>query len=158
MIHDFTPLSAVAGGVLIGLSASLLLWSHGRIAGISGIWAGLVQSTFARPGGTFARPGGLPGDLAWRALFVAGLLAGGVVLVIVRPTAFGVSSGRPLLAIAAAGLLVGVGTRMSNGCTSGHGVCGLSRFSTRSAVAVVTFMGVGFLTASVIGAVIGSSE
>lgn len=142
MIHDFTPLSAVVGGAMIGLSATLLLWSHGRIAGISGIWGGLSRSG---------------GEGAWRLLFVAGLLAGGVSLWLVLPAAFASPVGRPLGQIALAGVLVGVGTRLSNGCTSGHGVCGLSRLSGRSLVAVLTFMGVGIVTASVLGAVVGGA-
>ena len=141
MIHDFTPSSAVSGGALIGLAATLLLWSHGRIAGISGIWAGLLRT----------------GDGAWRALFVAGLLVGGVVLWLAHPAAFAAPAGRSLGVLAVAGVLVGVGTRLSNGCTSGHGVCGLSRLSVRSAVAVVAFMSVGFVTASVIGAAVGGA-
>ena len=140
MLHDFTPSSALLGGAMIGLAATLLLWSHGRIAGISGIWAGLFLPSSER---------------AWRVLFVAGLGVGGLVLWWVRPMAFGAPSGRSLGAIALAGALVGVGTRLANGCTSGHGVCGLSRMSVRSAVAVVTFMGTGFLVATVLGALDG---
>ena len=137
MTEHFTPLAATCGGVLIGLSASLLLWTHGRVAGISGIWGGLVRPA--------------QGDVAWRVMFVAGLLAGGLLVLATMPEAFGVAAGRSLPALATSGLLVGVGTRMGSGCTSGHGVCGLSVFSRRSAVAVATFMAIGGVTASVIG-------
>ena len=137
MTEQFTPLSATIGGVLIGVAASLLLWTHGRVAGISGIWGGLVRPE--------------RGDVAWRVIFVAGLLAGGLVVLATMPQVYGVAAGRSLPALAASGLLVGVGTRMGSGCTSGHGVCGLSVFSPRSAVAVATFMAVGVVTASVIG-------
>jgi uncharacterized membrane protein YedE/YeeE len=135
---QFTPLSATFGGLLIGVAASLLLWTHGRVAGISGIWGGLVRPD--------------RGDVAWRVIFVAGLLAGGLVVLATMPGAFGLAHGRALPALAASGLLVGVGTRMGSGCTSGHGVCGLSVFSPRSAVAVATFVAIGMVTATAIGA------
>jgi uncharacterized membrane protein YedE/YeeE len=142
MIENFTPVAAMLGGALIGVSASVLLWTHGRVAGISGIWGGLV------------RP--VAGDLDWRAVFMTGLLAGGLVVLATTPGAFGVAAGRSLPALAGAGILVGVGTRMGSGCTSGHGVCGLSMFSPRSAVAVATFMAIGFGTATAISLAGGS--
>jgi uncharacterized membrane protein YedE/YeeE len=141
VIVDFTPVPALVGGALIGLSASLLLASHGRVAGISGIWGGLLQ-----------RP---PGDFEWRLLFVGGLVVGAVLVALLAPGAIQAPLDRPLLLVAAAGLLVGVGTRLGNGCTSGHGVCGLSRLSPRSAVAVVTFMALGFGVATGLGALMG---
>ncbi len=127
---------ALAGGALIGLSASLMLAFNGRVTGISGIVGGLVHPT--------------PGDMAWRAVFVAGLLAGGVVAALAMPGALG-GAGVPVATAALAGLLVGVGTRLGNGCTSGHGVCGISRLSPRSLAATLTFIGTGALTVAATG-------
>lgn len=125
----FTPWASLAGGVLIGIAAVMFLLVNGRIAGISGIVGGLL------------RPAG--GDVAWRFAFVAGLLAAPPIYALVArypvPT---IDAGYPLLL--AAGLLVGVGTRYGSGCTSGHGVCGLSRLSPRSLAATLAFMGAGF--------------
>ncbi|MGQ0428869.1 MAG: YeeE/YedE family protein, partial [Gammaproteobacteria bacterium] len=118
--------AGLAGGALIGLSASLLLWSIGRIAGISGIVNGLATAP--------------RGDRAWRAAFLAGLmLAGGVALWYMPEGPARVQTGTTPLLLAAE-ILVGFGTRMGNGCTSGHGVCGLGRLSPRSAAAVLVFM------------------
>ncbi len=130
-MHDFTPLPALLGGALIGLSASLLLLTHGKITGISGIVGGLLAR-------------GTP-DLAYRAWFLAGLLAAGGLLALLYPAAFASAGapGAPPWLIVIAGLLVGYGTRLGNGCTSGHGVCGLSRFSPRSLAATLTFMATG---------------
>jgi uncharacterized protein len=134
---DLTPyLLALAGGGLIGLSASMMLLLNGRIAGISGIVGGALK---------------LPaGDLDWRLLFVLGLLTGGAVLFALDPGFFTIGIDRSVGAVIAAGLLVGVGVRLGNGCTSGHGVCGLSRFSPRSLVATLTFMGTGAAMAFVV--------
>ena len=123
---NFTPLTALAGGVLIGLASVWPLAANGRIAGISGILHGL-----------FAQP---PGDRAWRAAFIAGLLVAGIAWQLFAP-----SSPNPMHWgwLALAGLLVGFGTRLGGGCTSGHGVCGLGRFSLRSLVAVMVFMAAG---------------
>lgn len=129
-MSHFTPVPALVGGMLIGLSASLLLLSHGKIAGISGIVGGLMA-----PGTE---------DRSYRLWFLAGLLAAGAGLRALYPAAFGGATA-PLAAVALAGLLVGYGTRLGNGCTSGHGVCGLSRFSPRSLAATVTFMATGAL-------------
>lgn len=131
-VAHFTPLPALAGGALIGLAATLLLLSHGRIAGISGIWGDL----FLRDDG--AR--------RFRLAFVLGLIAGAIALAFVHPSSASADSPVPLPVVAIAGLLVGVGTRLGNGCTSGHGVCGLSRRSPRSLVATLTFMATGFAT------------
>jgi uncharacterized membrane protein YedE/YeeE len=131
-----TWLLALLGGALIGSGSALLLLTHGRIAGISGIAGGLLQR---------ATP-----DRAWRLAFVGGLVAVGVVASVVAPAAIGASV-RPLALVIVAGLLVGFGTRLGHGCTSGHGVCGLSRWSARSLVAVVTFMITGAITAMIAG-------
>ena len=126
----FTPGSALAGGALIGLAASVLWLVHGRVAGISGILAGIVRR---------------PGDRAWRVAFVAGLLAAPAAVEFAAP-GFGALAPAALgttdtLRLLLAGLLVGIGTRLANGCTSGHGVCGLARLSPRSLAAVAVFMG-----------------
>jgi uncharacterized membrane protein YedE/YeeE len=141
-MHDFTPWSALAGGVLIGLSASLLLVMSGRVAGISGIVSGLLL--------------GPRSDAGWRALFVAGLLSAGGVAAWLAPASIG-NAPYSLLTLAVAGLLVGVGTRLGNGCTSGHGVCGISRLSRRSLVASLTFVGTGMLTVALVRALGGGS-
>ena len=123
---------------MIGAASALLLLAHGRIAGISGIAGGLVQRTTP--------------DRTWRIGFLTGLVAAGAVSSIVAPTAIGAPV-RSSSAIVIAGLLVGFGTRLGGGCTSGHGVCGLSRGSMRSLVAVVTFMATGAVTAIILGRV-----
>jgi hypothetical protein len=130
----FTPFASLIGGALIGASASALLVLNGRVAGISGMLGGLV------------RP--VPGERGWRLGFVGGLLAGGVLLAWLHPAFVPhASAGVGWPWILGAGLLVGYGTQLGNGCTSGHGVCGISRFSTRSLVATLTFMLTGALTA-----------
>lgn len=133
--NAFTPWSALLGGMLIGLAAAMFALLNGRIAGISGVLGGLL------------RP--VRGDIAWRAAFVLGLVGAplGYALVAVLP-AVQIEAGYG--ALIAAGLLVGVGTRYGSGCTSGHGVCGLSRLSPRSLVATVVFMGAGFATVFVL--------
>ena len=122
-------LLALAGGALIGLAVAALLLLNGRIAGISGILAGLVHPA--------------PGEWTWRVFFVAGLLGGGFLARALSPASVTGATTASLPVLALAGLLVGVGTRISGGCTSGHGVCGVSRLSVRSIVATCTFMAVG---------------
>jgi uncharacterized membrane protein YedE/YeeE len=121
---------------MIGAASALLLVIHGRIAGISGIFASALQPATA--------------DRAWRIAFVLGLAAVGITTELVAPNAIG-SSPRALPVVAIAGLFVGFGARMGSGCTSGHAVCGLSRLSRRSFVAVTTFMTTGALTAWLVG-------
>lgn len=128
---QFTPWAALAGGVLIGLAAIAFALLLGRIAGISGIVGGLLRPQ--------------RGDLGWRVAFVGGLLAAPVIYSLATALpALQIDAGAPVLV--AAGLLVGIGTRYGSGCTSGHGVCGLSRFSPRSMVATLAFMSAGFIT------------
>lgn len=141
---NFTPLSSLLGGALIGLSAALILLWHGRIAGISGIFGGLLSRSSLE-------------DLGWRAAFVLGLLAGGVLLSALHPGGFAVEVHRSPLAILGAGVIVGFGTRLGSGCTSGHGVCGLSRVSPRSIAATATFMGAGALTAAAVTHLLGGA-
>ena len=125
----FTPWTSLAGGVVIGFAAALLLLLNGRIAGISGILGGLL------------RP--VAGDALWRVLFVAGLVVAPLVYVQVSPLSpIEIDAG--WASVIGAGLLVGVGTRYGAGCTSGHGVCGLSNLSPRSLAATLTFMASGF--------------
>jgi hypothetical protein len=131
----FTPWSALAGGAVIGLAAALFLVLNGRIAGISGVLGGLLKPT--------------KGDIAWRAAFVLGLVGAPLVYRFFA-TLPGPQIEAGNAALIAAGLLVGVGTRYGSGCTSGHGVCGLSRLSPRSLVATACFMGAGFATVFVI--------
>ncbi len=129
-IH-FTPWSALAGGMLIGLAAALLLLLGGRIAGISGILGGLLRPS--------------SGDIAWRLLFLAGIVLAPAILtrLVAFPAARIDADGATLVL---AGLLVGIGTRYGAGCTSGHGVCGVARLSPRSLAATATFVAAGFLT------------
>ncbi len=139
--NAFTPASALIGGAIIGAAVALFVVLNGRIAGVSGILGGLMRPQ--------------SGDLSWRIAFVAGLIA--------APLAWGLLSALPQIRIdatypvlAAAGLLVGVGTRYGGGCTSGHGVCGVSRASPRSIAATLAFMATGFATVYVVRHLIGS--
>ncbi len=129
-------LRALAGGAVIGVSATLMLALNGRVTGISGIAGGIVSPA--------------AGDVRWRVMFVAGLMAGGLLMLRAMPEAF--TAARVGVATAAvAGLLVGVGTRLGNGCTSGHGICGISRLAPRSLAATVTFIAAGALTVLLMG-------
>jgi uncharacterized membrane protein YedE/YeeE len=136
----FTPWSAAIGGVVIGLATALLVLVNGRIAGISGILGGMLRPT--------------AGEFGWRLAFTAGLIAAPLAYTLggIPPT-ITIDAGYPVLVIA--GLLVGIGTRCAGGCTSGHGVCGLSRLSPRSLVATLAFMGTGFATVYVVHHMIG---
>lgn len=129
--------AALLGGMLIGLAAAGLLVLTGRIAGVSGVIGGLIHPS-PGAGGRAERP--------WRLAFFVGLLVGGALLRLLLPQAFGGAVSRSLPALIVAGLLVGFGSRLGNGCTSGHGVCGVARFSKRSIVATVTFVATAALT------------
>jgi len=143
-MHDFSPWAALLGGGLIGLAASLFLVAHGRVCGISGIFAGLLRRN---------------ADVPWvRAAFVGGLLAGGVVLRIVAPASFDASWTPSVMLAIPAGLLVGFGTQLGGGCTSGHGICGLSGLSVRSLVATSVFMATGFATVFVARHLVGGGQ
>jgi len=136
----FTPGSALAGGAIIGAAVALFALANGRIAGISGLLGGLLRPAQA--------------DVAWRVAFIAGLIAAAVVYgVFSTLPGVVIDASYPLLLIA--GVLVGVGTRYSAGCTSGHGVCGMARLSPRSLVATLAFMAAGFATVYVARHVIG---
>ena len=136
----FTPWSALAGGILIGLAAAMFILLNGRIAGISGILGGLLAP--------------VKGDIAWRLAFLGGMVIAPVLWRIAAslPT-LEITASYPMLVIA--GLLVGISTRYGSGCTSGHGVCGISRLSPRSLAATAAFMTSGFLTVFVIRHVLG---
>lgn len=127
-----TWLLALAGGVLIGLAATLLLWLNGRVAGVSGILNGVLFQKRS--------------DVAWRVMFLVGLMGAAGLYMAVVPGAPQPRTEFPRVGLVVAGLLVGFGTRMGNGCTSGHGVCGLGRLSMRSLIAVLTFMATAIAT------------
>ncbi len=131
-MEDFTPISGLIGGLLIGLAAALLLLLNGHISGISGIVGGLLASKNS--------------DASWRAVFVAGLVLGafGYILATASEIPLNMQASLPVLVVA--GLLVGFGTRLGSGCTSGHGLCGIARLSKRSIVATSVFFGVAILT------------
>lgn len=138
---QFTPGSALAGGVLIGLAAASFLLLNGRIAGISGILGGLLTPTRL--------------DILWRVAFLAGIIGAPLLWMLAGELpSIEINAGYPALVIA--GLLVGIGTRYGSGCTSGHGVCGLSRLSLRSLVATLSFMAAGFATVFVARHLIGA--
>ncbi|SFR39590.1 hypothetical protein SAMN04488073_0404 [Marinobacter gudaonensis] len=138
--NSFTPWSALGGGILIGLAAASFILLNGRIAGISGILGGLLAPT--------------KGDILWRLAFLGGLVGAPLLwLVVAELPPIRIEAGYPAVIIA--GLLVGVGTRYGSGCTSGHGVCGLSRLSVRSLAATASFMGAGFVTVYVIRHLLG---
>jgi uncharacterized membrane protein YedE/YeeE len=143
-MHDFTPFSALIGGALIGLAASIFLLTHGRVAGISGLFGGMLRRGAEGRGTRFA--------------FVAGLVAGGLLLRLVYPAAFDSAWMAPLPLALVAGLVVGFGTQLGSGCTSGHGVCGLSRLSIRSLVATCTFMMAGGVTVFVTQHLLGGGR
>jgi len=138
---EFTPVSGLLGGMLIGLSSVLMLLGAGRIAGISGIFGGLLTPA--------------QGEVGWRAFFIAGMLLGGLAWPFLSndPVPVDLQVSWPTMLMA--GLLVGFGTRLGSGCTSGHGVCGIGRLAPRSIVATLTFMVSAFVTAYVMRHVIG---
>jgi uncharacterized protein len=140
-MENFTPISSFSGGILIGLAATLLLLFNGRIAGISGIMGGLINASKA--------------EMFWRFAFLAGIVIGAFLFNQIRPDLYQPRENFPIGLLALGGFLVGFGTRMGNGCTSGHAVCGIARFSVRSIAATLTFMTSGFLTVYIIRHVLG---
>lgn len=141
---DFTPLPALLGGVLIGLAATLFLVMHGRIAGVSGLFGAIVRR------GSSERSLGVA--------FVAGLLLAGAGVRYWAPAALETAWSATLPIALVAGVVVGFGTQLGSGCTSGHGVCGISRLSVRSLVATLTFMAAGFVTVFVVRHVLGGAS
>lgn len=140
-MENFTPISALIGGGLIGTAAAVLLWLNGRIAGISGIFNGLLSPR--------------PDDAAWRALFLFGLVAGASLYASLNPASYAPRLDFPVGLLILGGFLVGFGTRMGGGCTSGHGVCGVARLSVRSLVATVIFVSSGMITVYVVRHLLG---
>lgn len=140
-ITDFTPVTGLLGGLMIGLAAIILLLGSGRIAGISGVLAGVMGQAPA-------------GDRQWRWFFLGGLVIGGLLYLVFNDHQWGATAATPAWPVLLGAVLVGFGTRMGNGCTSGHGICGLSRFSIRSLVATLSFMAAGFITVFVVRHVI----
>jgi len=146
-LANFTPWSALAGGALIGLAAALLILLNGRIAGVSGIFGDIMRWQY--------------GDIGWRIAFVFGLVLAPILWAICAPGGlaaprFTVSDPAGWFLIGVSGVLVGFGTRLANGCTSGHGVCGLARLSPRSLIAVGVFMTFGFVSVFLVRHVIGN--
>jgi uncharacterized membrane protein YedE/YeeE len=131
-IVNFTPVSALLGGALIGLAATVMWWVLGKISGVSGIVGAAL---------TARGP-----EITWRVAFIGGLLGAGAIAILVFPNAISFNMAVGFGGAAVAGLLVGVGTSLAGGCTSGHGVCGVSRLSVRSLIATAIFMAAGFLT------------
>ena len=142
-MENFTPVASLVGGILIGLAAVAMLLFNAKIAGISGIFGGLLHTK--------------RGDTLWRVLFVLGLIAGGILLRMFYPESLEFKIERSTISIMVAGLLVGFGARLGNGCTSGHGVCGIGRLAPRSIAAAGTFMTTGAVTAIVINHVFGGN-
>ncbi len=134
-MHNLTPLSGLFGGTLIGLAAVLLMLTTGRIAGVSGIAGGMLSSG---------------SDKTWRIAFIAGLIVAGLIVPLLGGHAVARPAAPSLVLFAVAGLLVGFGSRMGNGCTSGHGVCGFARLSARSIVATLVFMAVAVATVAIV--------
>lgn len=140
-MENFTPYTALLGGILLGTSSTLLLWLNGQIAGISGIFRGAIKM-------------GAP-DRLWRILFLVGLVIGGGAWWQIMGPTFTPRNDFPIPLLVIAGILVGFGSRIGNGCTSGHGVCGLGRTSGRSAASTVTFFSVALATTFVVRHIFG---
>jgi uncharacterized protein len=141
LVHNFTPIPSLLGGMLIGLASIIVLMAFGKVAGISGIAGGLLSPNIP--------------DRRFRVTFLAGLVFGGLVLQFVDPTGFHSTFTPSTSRALVAGLVVGVGTQLGNGCTSGHGVCGVSRLAPRSMVATITFMATGLATIYIAKHVLG---
>lgn len=137
-MNHFTPLASLLGGILIGVSAVVLLFLNGRIAGISGITAGLLSFSGQSP------------DRGWRIAFVIGLVAAPLTLMLINGNRPDIAFVVPLPLMLLAGVLVGFGTVLGNGCTSGHGICGIARLSSRSIIATAAFMMTGIATTFVV--------
>jgi len=142
-LENFSPLSALAGGALIGVSIIILLLFNGRMAGISGIMNGIFISP--------------QNEKTWRFVFLIGLILGAVLFQALSPDVFSARQGYPLWLVAAGGFLVGIGTRLGSGCTSGHGICGIANLSKRSIFATITFMATGMICVYIIKHVLGIS-
>lgn len=142
-MSDFTPIESLAGGILIGVSALILMAAFGQIAGISGIVGRLLP------------PWKASNDLYWRVAFIAGLVFSSLILEFFTHISVVQTVSENKVVMISAGLIVGVGTGIGNGCTSGHGVCGISRLSPRSIIATIVFMSFGIMTVFVIRHILG---
>jgi uncharacterized membrane protein YedE/YeeE len=140
METTFTPIQALLGGSLIGVAAIALMALHGRVAGMTGILAGVIMPR---------------GDWDWRLAFLVGAVAAPVIILLLTGTALPLQAELPSWAIVISGLLVGIGVTFGGGCTSGHGICGMARLSVRSIVATLTFMVATFATVFVIRHILG---
>ncbi len=138
---EFTPLTSLAGGALIGLAAVLLMALHGRIAGISGIVGGILPPVAT--------------DWGWRAAFLAGAIAAPALIIALTGYDIAFASTTPTFWLIVSGLIVGVGVTLGSGCTSGHGVCGMARLSVRSIAATLTFMATTGITVYVVRHIVG---
>ena len=143
MMENFTPYLSLAGGALIGISASILMYLNGRIAGISGIVSGVFSASSIT-------------EKAWRLAFVIGLIIGGAIYMHFFPITIAPREFISTELLIVGGLVIGFGTAMGSGCTSGHGICGISRFSLRSLVATATFLLSGIVTVYVFKQIVGS--
>lgn len=135
-VENFTPISALLGGALIGLSITILLLFNGRMAGISGIMNGLFKNSRS--------------EVVWRFVFLSGLIIGALLFQFISPDFFTPRQGYPIWLVAIGGFLVGIGTSLGNGCTSGHGICGIANLSKRSIFSTLTFMASGMVTVFII--------
>ena len=136
-MDDFTPFASIIGGTILGIAALILFATVKRIAGVSGIIGGLLL---------FKK-----NDTAWRVVFLSGLIFGGLILSKVYPQTLSIELTYSTPALILAGLLVGFGSRIGNGCTSGHGICGLGQLQPHSMVAVISFLTTGIITATIVG-------
>ena len=143
-MQNFTPISAFIGGIFIGTSSVILMWFNGRIAGISGIFHGLFKYNL--------------NDYWWRVLFIIGLLVGVQIYYFIPGIQFTPRTNYPIFLLIIAGFLVGVGTKYGGGCTSGHGICGIARFSLRSIVATIIFIASGMITVFILKHILGVSS
>jgi len=143
-MQNFTPISAFIGGIFIGISSVILMWFNGRIAGISGIFHGLFKYNL--------------NDYWWRVLFIIGLLVGVQIYYFIPGIQFTPRTNYPIFLLIIAGFLVGVGTKYGGGCTSGHGICGIARFSLRSIVATIIFIASGMITVFILKHILGVSS
>ncbi len=144
--QSFTPVASLVGGVMIGVAALLLMLTHGRVMGISGVVGGILGGMFAAGD----KSAGDKSDVVWRVLFVIGVLVGPFVLMALTGAPVERASVASGFTLPIAGFLVGLGTAIGAGCTSGHGICGLARLSVRSAVAVGMFMTTAIITVYIV--------
>ena len=142
MVEDFSIVEPLLGGVLIGLASAALMYFNGKIAGISGIFRGLLVPQ---------------GGLVWRGMFIGGMVLGGLVMAVMSPESFVDTADRGAITTLVAGVLVGIGTRIGSGCTSGHGICGIGRLSARSMASVGVFMTAGIAMVWIVNHLLGGA-